>query len=310
MVCLIIVDMATVPSVENNILNFEDINTSTTMPVNLVCFDDVFIPGTFSILLKHEFDDISCEELVAQVFNDQLVMKIEADKLEIYSDDTNIYTEEGSVLNEHVSALDITHHLKDIIGEISITYNNEPNEIIPIRSIEYEQYDIIIRPKQNYIYECISAAERVSDGHAFMKIKDRHIEIFDYKYYCHSSKSFIDKQDIFYIKKGHFIASPCALGVCEIPFIDQDNCNNISFIFNYHDTRKQHLLAYIMMLYKSLPQELVDQVIMQFIKVEDFYGGFECDYKGQLPKVISRTQLQQLHELEIVVASKGFNIIL
>lgn len=169
--------------------------------------------------------------------------------------------------------------LKDLIGEVSISKDDEP-EITVLGGGKYAT-----------VYHNI--------------------------YHCSLSGSIVDKKDVFNVREGYALNEHTVMNqphyafklktVAYIMVADSFGYGRVPFVFNVRDMRK-HYIYMATMLCGVLPKELVD-IIMSYLgcakpkneyTLKDFPFNFEREYKGQLPSIVSREQLKMLYELGVI----------
>jgi hypothetical protein len=170
--------------------------------------------------------------------------------------------------------------LKDLIGEVTIRKDDEPEVFV------------------------------LSHG--------KHVEVYNDIYHCSLSNSVVDKKDIFNLSEGYALNEHIVFNqphhsftLKQVSYIlaSDSKGHSVPFVFKVMDMRKSYVYA-ATMLYEhfNLPKELVD-LIMWFsgcpqpkgvYTVKDFPFNFEREYKGRLPSIVSREQLKRLYELELV----------
>jgi hypothetical protein len=170
--------------------------------------------------------------------------------------------------------------LKDIIGEVSIRKDDEPEVFV------------------------------FSGG--------KHVQVYNDIYYCSLSNSVVDKKDIFDLSEGYALNEHIVFNRPHDSFIlktvsyilaSNSKGHSVPFVFKVQDMRKSYVYAATMLYdHFHLPKEIVD-LIMSFsgcsqpkdvYMVKDFPFNFEPEYKGRLPSVVSRKQLKRLYELGVV----------
>ena len=180
-------------------------------------------------------------------------------------------------------------NLKDLIGEISIRKDDEPE--------------------------------------TFVSNSGKHVQVYNDIYYCSLSDAIVDKKDIFEIKEGYafnghtVITRPHhSFNLKQVSYIIASNSKGYTmpFVFNIRDVRKSYVYAAKMLYdYFNLPKEIIDLIMWYSgcskpkdeYTVKDFPFNFEREYKGPLPTVVSREQLKQLYELGIVKMAIKLNIL-
>jgi hypothetical protein len=169
--------------------------------------------------------------------------------------------------------------LKDLIGEVIVTKDTEP------------EYFVGLRGKKTPVYHDL--------------------------YYCPVSRANVPTGDICYILEGYALNEHIVCynqhprfnlkKVACITIRDTIKKNYYTFIFNIQDRRKHYTEACTILGYQ-LPKELVDLVALYLgssrpkntYTASDFPFNFQSEYKGQLPTVISREQLKMLYKLGFV----------
>jgi hypothetical protein len=171
-------------------------------------------------------------------------------------------------------------YLKDLIGEVTVRKDDEPE--------------------------------------VFVYSRGKHVEVYNDIYYCSLSDSVVDKKDIFDVSEGYalnqhivFNRSHHSFNLKPVSYILVRNSkgHSVPFVFKVRDMRKSYVYAATMLYdYFNLPKEIVD-LIMWFsgcskpkskYTVKDFPFNFEREYKGELPAVVSREQLKRLYALQLV----------
>jgi hypothetical protein len=169
--------------------------------------------------------------------------------------------------------------LKDLIGEVTVTKDTEPEYLVGERGKK--------TPVYHDLYYCPVSRANVPPGDICNVLEGYALNEHIVRYREHPR---------FNLKKVAFVT-----------IRDTIKKNHYTFIFNIEDRRKHYMEA-CTLLCNHLPKELVDIIAFYLgsprrkntYTPSDFPFNFESEYKGLLPAVISREQLKMLYKLGVV----------
>ena len=225
--------------------------------------------------------------------------------------------------------------IKDVIGEVSIYYSDEPDEVhfgpgLKIYKNECE-YEVRINnsiERSVYYYDERDSIEISPDEIEISP--DEEVRVYTKKYLCSLTKTVFEKSHICRVSR-HMAISEYNIesrpsswrrdSLTNIPIIYTPSFRGSYgsyFVFNYVDTCKQKILALLMMLnrLRSLNQSTVQAEVIEthLLPLLGYVDGkktqqisslslekeYTCEYKGKIPEYVSMAQLKKLYELGMV----------
>ena len=208
--------------------------------------------------------------------------------------------------------------LTNIIGELSLHYDETPNEIIKLGP----GVRINIDPNgECKIYYTLMNKWRFFQENTRVIINNETAEVYYNKYVCPFSNTIVYEEINIYssyiINENTLSCDPFrshAMTNTKVPIIGLYTRKMISFIFNFTDARKLYSHVFnTMKKHILLADELVDIITTEYFGCDakdkynpcDFPYEFECKYADEAPKKISSAQLLKMYELGMLKIVKG-----
>ena len=200
--------------------------------------------------------------------------------------------------------------LKDIIGEIIVSYSEEPYETFIVSNDAL--INQVIETEHTYEIFNITTGFRhyIQKKNVHIEFHTERIDVFKKKYFCTLTQSFINSYALCYlsnvemVSKYKYLNRPSFYG-------EQFNAQFIStsrnsFVFNIVDIRK-NILAFLMSmnarqsLEKSfLAPEVIESCILPYFDCDKRTTYLQREFKGVLPKYMSMEQVKRLYELGMI----------